>query len=652
MLLFDRSCTIGILVDAAAPEPVRLAAADLQRDLRRLAGRDDGFALLPDGVDAHAIHITTEAGDTPEGYTVRVGEEGVSITGTDTLGTVFGIYAFSTHCLGVLPLHRMIDCFPAARAAMTLAPRTVTSPVRRVRFRGWFLNDEDLLTDFRPGGGRRDIDYPFYENVMHTDVLDMALETALRLEINLVIPSSFVDIANPDEEKLVRAVCRRGLYISQHHVEPMGVSYFAADAYMKRHGAPDEAVSFVRNRARMEEIWRDYAARWAVWGDRVVWQFGLRGKADQSVWKADPSVPMSPAARGAIITDAIAVQHRIVSETLGRTDFPSTATLWMEGAELYGRGHLRIPDQTIVVFSDVGFSQLFGDDFYRVERGAGKHYGVYYHAGFWGEGPHLAEGCDLRKMAFSYREAWAKRSLDYSILNVSNIRPLHIAVWLNARLLADPAGTDSADAADAMLHDLFGDAAEQVKPLFWAYYDTIADLGSAELIDRCRRYEFCYHDYGPLDFPELPVTDGLLRSIGRRILDGRHYTVDDARFGEVLEASLARWEALSVRMDAAAPTLPADCRRYFAQFLQFETFYMLQMTRWLLACRTMMQAKDAAARGGACTAACAALTAILEARTILEQDSWAGWHNGEKKINVSGLLALTKQTYLKKEITP
>ena len=342
MKLFDQATNTPIILETGTDEAIRLAAADLQRNLRQLSGQTNGFPLTEDGA-AKGIRIGIRENGEIETYTVRVEQEQVHIHGSDTLGTVFGIYAFATRCLDILPIYRLIDRFPDQRESMELSPQTFSSGTHPVRFRGWFLNDEDLLTDFHLSGGHRAIDYPYYENVMDTDVLDMILETALRLEVNLVIPSSFVDIHNPDEEKLVRAVVRRGLYISQHHVEPVGVSYFAADAYMKRYGAEGEVVSFLSNRARMEEIWRYYIEKWAQYGERVIWQFGLRGKADQAVWKSDPNVPMDDAARGAIITDAIATQHRLVCEVTGKNDFHSTATLWLEGAALYGKGNLRIP---------------------------------------------------------------------------------------------------------------------------------------------------------------------------------------------------------------------------------------------------------------------------------------------------------------------
>lgn len=647
MKLFEKNHTIEIILPANAPEALQLAADDLQDNLRHLSGQE-GFPIVKKSTDAHGIWIQTLEEGTPESYTICIDDEKVLITGADTLGTVFGIYAFATNCLNILPVYRLVDIFPKECESLTLSPKSFSSAPRKIRFRGWFLNDEDLLTDFKEGGGHRHIDYRYYQNVMAPDVLDMILETALRMEINLVIPSSFVDIDNPDEEKLVQAVTRRGMYISQHHVEPVGVSYFAADAYMKKHGKEDEAVSFISNRERMEEIWRYYIKKWAKYGNHVIWQFGLRGKADHAVWESDPNVPMDAGSRGAVITDAIATQYRIVREVLGKTDFYSTVTLWLEGAALYGKGYLKIPDSTVIVFSDIGLSQMFGDDFYQVERRPAQRYGIYYHVGYWGEGPHLAEGCDLRKMVFSYREAWEQKSLYYSIVNVSNVRPLHFSVWFNAELLQNPVSFSEEQTLDSLLTALFAEAAAEVKPLMKAYYDTIADLGKQELYERCVNRDFYYHDYGTLTYPEFPATDGVLCYIGKKILTEKYYVKDDERFAEVIGASLEKWQELYERMQEAVQKLPESCRIYFGQFLKFETFYMMQLTRWLLSCRALMHAVDEETRAQAKSTAVGALTSILEERKILETGAWKDWHRGDKKIGITDLVKLTEETYRNK----
>lgn len=660
---------ITIMLEKNADEPIILAAKDLQKDLMILSGQTEGVLIAQDGIETdnscpakirivnfagksqsftevekelkgyaglHTEHVVWET----EAYMVQVQDGQVIIAGYDTLGTVFGIYAFSGKVLGVNPMYRMNDLLPKRNEQFYIEDTCFFSEPHKIRFRGWFLNDEDLLSDFKEDHGQRNIDYRFYQNVMKPDVLDTILETALRLEINLIIPSSFVDIANPAEEELIKAVCRRGLYISQHHVEPMGVSYFAADAYMKKHGTEGEVVSFIQNRTRMEEIWRYYAEKWAAYKDHVIWQFGLRGKADQAVWKTDSSISIRPEDRGRILTDAIATQYRIVSETLNGEEFFSTATLWMEGAELYGLDCLKIPEKTIVIFSDIGCTQMFGDDFYRVKRKPDRKYGIYYHVGFWGEGPHLAEGCDLRKMEFSYKKAVEYDSLYYSILNVSNLRPLHFSAWVNAEILKNPEGFEQEKIVQRVLQANFGESAIAAEKLYKEYYSAIWDMGIEEELKLCKKHGFYYHDYGKIPYPEYPATDGVLRRIGLSSLKEMFYIENVEEKIPRLKESEKRFAQLLKEMDEAEAFMAPETVDYLSKFLKLQTSYMLQLTRWCLACheymsngQTIKSAQDAIG----------CLETILEERKVLEQGYWQGWHVGDKKMDIGDLLERTRR---------
>ncbi len=643
MRVFSASHTVPIVLPPNACEAIVLAARDLQRDLRRLSGSCNGFALLSDQT-SNAIQIQTVPGGAPESYTVRVEPHRILIHGADTLGTVYGIYAFSTRCLQVLPMHAFMDLFPPVRQQLDIPQQQFVSPERKVRFRGWFLNDEDLLSELKIGG-KRNIDYPFYGNVMDLSVLDMVLEAAARLEINLIIPGSFVDICNPDEEALVSAVCRRGLYVSQHHAEPVGVSYFAAENYLKEKGL-EESVSFCTNRVRMEQIWRVYIEKWAKYGKQVIWQLGLRGKGDQAVWKADPSVPADGQTRGAIITDAIATQHAMICHALGSDDFSSTATLWNEGSELYGDGFLTLPPNTIAVFADFGISQMFGEDLYTTPSLPGRQYGVYYHVAFWNLGPHLTEGCDPRKMAYCYQDAMKLDRLTYSILNVSNVRPMHMSVTLNAAVLQSPE-TFCADEAVLNFHRaVFGDFAEQTALLQREYYHAFADIGKTPLRQAAQAWHFYYRDHKDLPFTENPGTDGEIAWIGKCALRGWSGPGTPAltpELVEILKSSANRFESLYQKLEVIVPSLPQEARGYLQRFLMYQTKHMYLMTRWAICCMALTSGdtpKDRLSLYG--TQACEYLRTLLQARTVLEQGPWKHWHRGDKKINIPALLEATQ----------
>ena len=634
--LFNGSRTAAIGIGKNAAEAVVLAARDLQRDLRALSGQPCGFPIVTEGGD---IRISTEGGE-EEHYRVSVCADGVSIVGGGVLGTVFGVYAFSTRVLGVDPMYRLNDVFLSTRAEMAVEDGTFCSPARAIRFRGWFLNDEDLLTGFKSGGGVRNLDYLFYQTVMHPDVLDMILETALRHEINLIIPSSFVDVDNPDEEKLAAAVVRRGMYVTQHHVEPLGVSYFSAQNYFKKHGCEGE-ISFITNRAVMEEIWEHYVRLWAKYGDRVIWQLGLRGRADEAVWKRDKNAPMSMEGRGALITDAIATQYETVKRVLGHENFFSTATLWMEGAELYGRGYLKLPDTTIPIFSDVGYDQMWGEDFFSTPRLDGVSYGVYYYVGYFDRGPHLSDGCDPRKMTYCYRLAHQMRSLDYSIVNVSNVRPLQYSVAYNAYVMSDPQNADY-DAYSKAFHSRhFGDAAQEVMALRDAYYLAKTDLGPTELKLWCEKFAFYFHDYGDLPFPRYTADDGTLWRKAEAKLKGM-YSSDCPDPREALERSESAFAAL---YDSACDTetrVPAESLDYYRIFVKYQIEYMLCLTRWAIDVFRMCDA-EGEARLALGERAVSHLSRMIDARRVEAEGRWQGWHEGEKKLNFLQMIELTRE---------
>ena len=635
LTLFDKNFTAAIGLETGAPEAVRLAARDLQRDLRELARRTDGFDLL---FGAGDIHVATVGGEA-ESYTVTVSADGVRIEGGDTLGTVFGIYAFSTRVLGIDPMHRLNDLFPAPRDSLAAEDAVIRSAHRPIRFRGWFLNDEDLLTEFKSGGGVRHFDYKFYQTVMHPDVLDMILETALRHEINLMIPSSFVDIDNPDEEKLAAAVVRRGMYVTQHHVEPLGVSYFGAQNYFEKHGCEGD-ISFISNRGVMEEIWEYYARRWAKYGDRVIWQLGLRGRGDEAMWKRDKNAPLSPEDRGAVITDAIRTQYETVCRIVGHDRFLSTATLWLEGAELYGRGFLKLPHSTMPIFSDVGFDQMWGEDFFSTPRLSGVSYGVYYHVGFYSRGPHLAEGCDPRKMVYCYRLAREMGSLTYSIVNVSNVRPLQYGVSFNAALMADPVGTDYDAYAEQFHRRRFGNAADEVRAIRDAYYLAKADPGIEEMKRQFENDLFYFHDYGELPFVRFTADDGTLWRFAVRSLENRN-TLTDASIG-ALEKSEMAFADLYERACDAESRIPPESLSYYRIFIKHQIEYMLCLTRWVIDCTKMTETKgEERVRLG--ERAVSHLERMIKARLVEAEGRWRGWLNGEKKLNFQAMIAKTQQ---------
>ena len=642
--LFSTHHTVNIVLEPSADPAVVRAARDLQRDLLTVSGKSEGFEIAAS--NAPAIVIKTDktcAAGFPEGYTVRVSEQGITVVGYDVLGTIYGIYAISTQYLGVDPLYYFSDITPKMLSQLALPDGEIVASQHACRFRGWFINDEDFLSGYAPSGAVRNVgkNTRFFREIISLSMMDRIYEAVLRLGFNLIIPATYLDILNPADEAIVKAAVERGLYISQHHQEPVGVGHYAAQHYMDAH-YPGREVSFVKNPLEMEEIWRTYIGRWAKYGDRVIWQIGLRGNGDIAVWRSDSSVGGTPEARGALLSGAMMLQYRLIAEAVGHTDFLSTSTLWCEGAELYELGHLKLPSETIVVFSDVGDTQMLGGDFYRIKRRENTRYGVYYHAGFFAEGPHYTDGTDPRKMVYSYAELARSNSLYFSVLNVANIRELCSSIRLNAALvLGDPLHFSLDEYYKTVYPTVWGEAAPLVAELERAYFDAIGDLGAKMGNEILSYRDFYFYDPGDLPFPYYPLTDGtLMRAPSWLIgawwrLQGKVYTENPENFHHfrrVLKASLEKYEALLPRLLEAEKCIPENARYHFRFAKIFQCELMMLLTKRALYVTEMCMGNEVEENR---TKAIDCLLTLYKKRKEFECGKWHNWYKFDIRLSVA-----------------
>ena len=504
-----------IFVSEGEPESVRLAVSDLIKDIRSVCG---GAELTASEADADIVVATTpERFSHEEEFCYEIKNQ-IRLTGADDFGTMWAIYTFSERELKIPPFYLFDGITVEKKAKLVLAEKTVRE-YPHTKFRGWFINDEDLLTAFQNQGVRM-IVYKFYHEIIHPDMMEKIAETALRFRMNLIIPATFVDILNPDEENLVRIASRRGLYVSQHHIEPLGVSGYILGRYMAEHGYPED-TTYTKNPDAMAACWKEYARKWAKY-PRVVWQLGLRGKGDVPVWASDKNVGSSDKERGELISRAIATQYEIIKAATGQKKIYTTSTVWMEGADLLKSGHLTLPKDTTAVFADVGITQMFGDDFFKVPREEGRTYGVYYHAQYWGLGPHLAEGVLPQKMEYSYALARKSKSDYYSIMNVGNIREFTFSIDLNSKIAWYGESKSAEEIMTGYCSLYAGEHADAMKRAIETYFDALCyDAEERNYSIFCKKHDFSYHKYENLPFPTLTVTDGLMAFVNHILFQDR-----------------------------------------------------------------------------------------------------------------------------------
>jgi hypothetical protein len=409
------NASVTIVESAQEPSPVLRATDDLRSDFAKVFGQQP--KLVTSLGDAGPVtiligqnqNVPAEAGCTAasgtEAFAFSLAGTGagsthqrvVCLTGTDMRGTIFAIYEFSQSVLGVDPMYLWTDKQPAKRTSITLPAnfgRTYPSPV--FRYRGFFINDEDLLSGWIPGGEEQ-----------HTGISlkswEMVYETILRLKGNMVVPGTWIF---PDDAQ-VHAATERGLIINQHHAIPLGVNVARWPA--------DVPYNYSTHPEILDRAWTNAVALYKP-DEEILWSVGLRGLSDSSYASLDESVRNNDPLLGQRISDAIADQMKIVRAKYPNAQF--VTDLWQEGARLMQEAYLKIPPEVSLVWADTGYGDM--QDGGKV--GAGQ--GMYFHVAMMnGQANQLSEMVSVKIIQSEIGRYIKAGATSYFLVNTSDIRP-------------------------------------------------------------------------------------------------------------------------------------------------------------------------------------------------------------------------------------
>lgn len=645
--LFQENGCKKIYIAKDSRESVLLAMQDLIRDVRAVCCdvtvvSDPTLAdiIICDDTSAEfsALRKDGLTFSHNEEFLYKIQDGKLYFFGAGDLGVMWAIYTFCERELNIPPYY-YFDGIEIERKSEFLIENKIVSDYPYTRFRGWFVNDEDLLSGFMNKGERK-IDYAFYKKVIDPALMEKIVETALRYRMNLLIPSTLVDVENPAEVKILDVAAKRGMYISQHHIEPLGVSHFGMRDFLNTHGYDGGDISFVTNRQGMEAAWRHYAEKWAKY-PRVIWQLGLRGNSDIPVWVSDKNVGESDEERGSLISDAIFTQYNIIKEAV-QGDIYTSMTVWMESANLLAKGVLELPQDTIIVFADIGASQMYGEDFFSVPRIEGKKYGVYYHAGYWNVGPHLAESLIPQKMEYCYSLARETKAGEYSVLNVANIKEFTFSIFINSSLTWYGPKVDlSTVICQYARHyteymDVFCEAINK-------YFSSFVDMGEEWYKQWCERNNFHYHKYENLSFAPFSLNDGWLCWFIKRPFE------DKVKFFET-EVGTQLSKALTLMEKAKDSLQGVSIRNGAKQAFRRQWLYQADYwTKLIKAGLSVFFAVKEASEGKRenlsdfYVAAAMELESILNLRQEIYYGEWEKWFSFEKKLDIAGMCALLKK---------
>jgi hypothetical protein len=406
------------------PEAMQRALLDVGRDWYKVFGRRPVVVTeVPASYKGPVIHLGSsgswrgklvkEPFAGPESFLLRAqrdeaGRPALVGTGADMRGSIYAAYAFSEEILGVDPWYYWVDKEPAARTQIEIPAgfdKRFGSPT--FQYRGWFINDEDLLSRFAPD--------PLRENVFSLEMFDRIYETILRLRGNMVAPATF---PFPDE-RCQELAAKRGLVLNMHHVLVLGLNVTRW---------PNELpYSFTKHPEVMERHWRKCVEAYKDY--EVVWTVGYRGKSDHPFWLHEKDLD-TPQLRGEAISKAIAKQVELVREV--RPDAPIIANMWSEGAELYHQGFIKFPARVTLVWPDNGSGII--QDKGTVKAGQG----IYYHTAMLNAACNqLTEMVNPGRIYNQVGRFVRAGATEYLLVNVSDIRPVPLSTDCAMKLAWD-----------------------------------------------------------------------------------------------------------------------------------------------------------------------------------------------------------------------
>jgi Glycosyl hydrolase family 115 len=623
---------------------VRLAAMDLRRDLARVLGVSPRIVTRREQVGRVGILIAPEsrlppllrpAGATaPESFSISVhpapwsaATRLVVLTGPDVRGTIYAIYQFSQDYLGVDPMYYWTDAAPPRRSHIALPgdlARIFPPPV--FKYRGFFINDEDLLTGWAPG-----------EKSDHSGislaVMSRIYETILRLKGNMVVPGTWIFPNDPQ----VKLAGERGLILTQHHAMPLGVNVARWPA-----GVP---YNLSTHPEILERAWKDAVASYDP-RQEILWSVGLRGLSDTSYASMDPSVVGNDARLGMLISKAITTEMSIVRAA--HPDAQFVTDFWQEGARLVHDGYLKIPSGVIPVWADNGYGiPQDGGDLARGE-------GVYYHVAMLnGRANHLTEMVPVSRIYFELGRYIKAGATSYLLLNTSNIR--QVAMTAKAAMEVAWGGVPAGGAAGYYRHwaerEFGAAAASAVAKVYEDYFDAFSHIPAdtpgtgEEYGDQLYQQEaqglllatmvsppYYYvpsqdPKWTPVPILGLGSSKPFFLHLGPRWVRS---TVQ--RELSICGAAQSRWNAVWHEALAAEPLVAPARRRYYAAEMLTMIAINRDGNRILDLIAAAVRDFDAGNTAAALAAAKATLPAFAEIQRMESADEygkWRHWYRGE-----------------------
>lgn len=551
----------AILVDPIADSAVRHAADNFSGDIERVCGRRPlrhadlkgargrivviGVAGRCAAIDRLVAEGRIDVGDIVgewEAFLQIVVDrpfpgvtEALVIVGADRRGAVFGTYDLSER-IGVSPWHWFADV-PVKRQANVSIPAGVRRDQPKVRYRGFFINDEDPCFSGWAKKAFGGVNAAVYAHVF---------ELLLRMKGNYLWPAMWAPkaFAADDPNSMILADQMGVVMGSSHHEVMMR----AQDEWHRdtKSGVTGGAWDYSTNARNLRTFWRGGIERMTSKPSGTyesVVTIGMRGDGDEA---------MAEGTATGLLEQVVADQRAIIADVTGKpaAETPQVWALYKEVQDYYDHG-MKVPDDVTLLFADDNWGQIRRLPAPDAGRRPGG-YGVYYHFDYVGV-PRNYKWINTNQI----EKIWQQMDLAYRrgadamwIVNVGDIKPMEYPLGFFLAMAWNP--------------DAFTPAVLADYPARWAE----ATFGP-EHAAAIGTIVTAYSQYAARRKPELIDQDSF--TIGDITPDG----LDGGAFG----AMVAEWDALEARMLAAKRALGADRQDAYYQLVEFPIAAMANLYR-------------------------------------------------------------------------
>lgn len=609
----------ALFISPNEPAPIQMAAKDLASDMQKVFGRPANVVHQTSAAAPITI-VVAYANNLPQAVVKPTGwerfriqavsnpwpgspaKEAIVLTGSDVRGTIYAIYQFSQQFLGVDPLYWWTDHPPKRESAVSVPSDYAESEAPTFHYRGFFINDEDLLTGWRSGiPDGADISLKTWNRIF---------EAILRLKGNMVIPGTWIFPYEPQ----IKAAEDRGLVVSQHHVNVLGL-----DTYR---WPKDKTYSFSEAPDIFDAALKRSVSEYPK-NSEIVWSVGYRGQNDYPFWMVDKHAPTTASGRAKVIQDAIAREIEILKQQYPHPHIILNA--WAEAAPFIRQGLLKVPEGVTLVWPDDGHGTIQD----RGEISAGE--GEYYHTAMidW-RSNHFSELVPLERIRHELGRAAKAGATDYLIVNTSNLRPVVMTSRATMELAWNPKAwiAESPDEAMAYMNkwstlEFGAKAASAVDNYYKAYFAAPAHYSKA---DDARMGDQFYEIMSR--FILVQLSKGNLNLPFRRF--GMRAAPTVAQFAANIESeceqAVPRWQTAEHLAQAAEPLVPQDRRQFFQTNVLTQAAINLHGNLMLMNVAKAAQTTSTADRINLVGSALREGEALQEALDAADYGKWAGFY--------------------------